>query len=402
MDFSEIINYPYPDTAVENDITECLNSGKYLPSYAFHVQQYLTKRINHFAPYVNDAKYQAHFVFMQDFNLQNPEPFIVQTLKVKKPIRKKYLAEKLKKDIPANMAGSYVFSVPGDDDKIHIIVALGYHDNPLMSVYDGIKAFMHTMQRRKIYAEYFENINRQRWMWRDGGMNDNRLEQMLKATNFNYEKVSKIYQTYSTVQADVGAGAYLLIKAMQNGSPEIISKVEDFVLSHAAASSSGLIDNNNGTAACAFPVMQKMINLIKQNGVFVYVDAQGWVNWETLYNHTLAETKNIGYTPHMMIDANKKQGALLKSLNKQYPDRKQLLNILKWTPEVKTDKILQDFISAQEFSLQHPLPDNNLQSFYSSLANPEMRKTAVGDKKFNSLSNIKQYRQALESKHYSY
>ena len=66
-----------------------------------------------------------------------------------------------------------------------------------------------------------------------------------------------------------------------------------------------------------------------------------------------AAAKNAGYSAHQIMDAPFQEGAFLKALEKEYPKAKERLNILQWSNEYKSSKMLQDYAAAQAFLLSN-------------------------------------------------
>lgn len=392
MDFAEIADFDYSDAVVDNDIRICLMTGDYHPSYREKLKAFLAPELVRLQFYVTDFNHCCHFVYAHAFHPKNLKKFISDDLNIKNPARQKSVTAKIDKEFAYNLAAGYVFSVPDQDGKKQIVVMLGETEDPLYSIYNTIHECMHALQQRRLYAEYFDKIERQAWIWRDQGYSEDKIERVLKATNFNYEKVGKISRTYSEIQANVGAAVYMMAQALKSNKQTLIDKVENFVMAKSSSMSNALINSGLGVAYCDFPVTRQLIGELKKSGADLLFDSEGCFNWDKLYQWTSAKTKDIGYTPHMIMDADKIQGAFLRNLQKNYPEGREMLNVLKWCPEYKTDKILQDFASAQEVYLTKP-GLNLLKNFHSRLANPLERSDIIFKDCFDNIPNIDNYRQ---------
>lgn len=349
MEFAEIAELE--QSKPDKEQTGMVDSGR--TSSLSLLRKYIIERISHFFPYINDTKCHVHFLFPEKFKSEKNEDFVTKVLKVHHPLQQKYASAGLTAAMVAGKNTGKVISVWGEDDKKHIVAVLGCSDAPMLSLYYNVCTMFQVMQQKYLYPEYFENIERQMWLWRDKGIAEERISAMLKATNFNYEKVRKITAFYSDVQAFSGAGAYLMIKAVQSGRADLIDRLEKFVLLQAAALSENLLNIQHCVLNCAYPAVKNLIGQIKNHGAAAYLDPQGWVDWKKLYDYTLSEAKNIGYSPHAIMDVRQNEGKFLQIMAKQYPERQQMLNILPWCPEYKNSKILQDFAEAQKFYLNN-------------------------------------------------
>ena len=349
MEFAEIaeLKLQKPET-----LQVGLDGGDETPFLSW-LRKYIIERISHFFPYINDDKCHVHFLFPEKFNVDKNTNFVTKVLKIHHPLRQKRVSADLTAALSAGKEYGNVMSVLGEDNKKHIIAVLGCLTDPLPALYYNMHIMFHVMQQKYLYPEYFENIERQVWMWRDKGVTEERISAMLKATNFNYEKVRKITSFYSDVQAFAGAAAYLMIKAVQSGRKDLIEQTEKFVLLKTASLSENLLNVQHCVLNCAYPAVKNLVGQIKNHGAAAYLDPQGWVDWKKLYDYTLSEAKNIDYSPHAIMDVRQNEGKLLQVMVKQYPERRQMLNILPWCPEYKNSKILQDFVEAQKFYLNN-------------------------------------------------
>ena len=300
MEFAEIaeLKLQKPET-----LQVGLDGGDETPFLSW-LRKYIIERISHFFPYINDDKCHVHFLFPEKFNVDKNTNFVTKVLKIHHPLRQKRVSADLTAALSAGKEYGNVMSVLGEDNKKHIIAVLG-------------------------------------------------CLAMLKATNFNYEKVRKITSFYSDVQAFAGAAAYLMIKAVQSGRKDLIEQTEKFVLLKTASLSENLLNVQHCVLNCAYPAVKNLVGQIKNHGAAAYLDPQGWVDWKKLYDYTLSEAKNIDYSPHAIMDVRQNEGKLLQVMVKQYPERRQMLNILPWCPEYKNSKILQDFVEAQKFYLNN-------------------------------------------------
>lgn len=349
MDFAEIaeLKQQEPEKA-QTGLT-----GGEQASFLSLLRKYIIERISHFFPYINDAKCHVHFLFPEKFKPEKNNDFVIKVLKVRHPQRQSRASTALAAALAAGKEYGNVISVLGEDGKKHIIAVLGCLHDPVLSLYYNVRTMFQVMQQKYLYPEYFENIERQMWMWRDKGVAEERISAMLKATNFNYEKVRKITAFYADVQAFAGAATYLAVKAVQSGKTDLIDKTEKFVLLESAGLSENLLNVQHCVLNCAYPAVKNLIAQVKNHGAAAYLDPQGWVDWKKLYDYTLSEVKNIDYSPHAIMDARQNEGKFLQALAKQYPKRQQMLNILPWCPEYKNSKILQDFVEAQRFYLNN-------------------------------------------------
>ena len=359
MEFAEIAGYGHSEQQEPEDVKSVSGNVVCQISFLQRLRRYITERISHFFPYINDSKYQVHFLLPEKFKAEKCGDFTAKVLKVRHPARYEKTSADLTAALIKGKVSGHVFSVLSEGGKKHIIAVLGgvekvhSDDNRLEALYNNVHTMFRVMQEKYLYPEYFDNIERQSWLWREKGLPEEKISAMLKATNFNYEKVRKITGFYGNVQAYAGAAAYLMIKAVQSGHRDLVDSVEAFVLRRSAAMSESLLDTQNCILNCHYQVVKNLITQIKDHGAAAYLDPQGWVDWKKLYDYTLSEVKNIDYTPHAIMDVRQKEGKLLQALNRQYPDRRQMLNILQWCPEYKSSKILQDFIEAQLFYLKN-------------------------------------------------
>ncbi len=359
MEFTEVAAYCCLKPQMSGDVESDLAAEKKKVSFLPVLRRYITGCLGHFFPYINDARHQVHFLLPEKFNSAKCADFVAKVLKIRQPARLAKITSDLATALNKGKIAGSVFSVLSEDGKKHIIAVLGcgktFENNTdmLMAVYGNVRTMFQVMQEKYLYPEYFDSIERQAWMWRDKGMSEEKISAMLKATNFNYEKISKITGFYGNVQAYAGAAAYLMIQIVQSGDESLIDRIESLVLLQSAALSENLLDDKNCALNCNYQVVKNLIIQIKTHGVAAYLDPQGWVDWKKLYDYTLSEVKNVDYTPHAIMDVRQKEGKMLQALNRQYPERRQMLNILQWCPEYKSSKILQDFVAAQSFYLNN-------------------------------------------------
>lgn len=375
VNFVDIVNMPYDDTAVDKNIKDLLSGKGYQPEYKYKVKDFLVAEQENLSQSLNYDEFTHHLAFSED--LCNASGFadskkiddFIDGFNFTDEKQRESLHQTLTEEVPINFAAGYVFAKP-NGEKQDIVSFCGFVENPMYSLYTDIHELAHVMQHQKFYP--------------------NIMEKLENATDEHSIQVRDIVMRgYREIHANAFAGAYMMAMAVKSDDPVVIDKVEKMVTQTSTFMSNALINSKLGAAYCDWGATKRVIADIKQNGADKLFNENGRINFAKLYDFSFSKVKEMGYTPQMLLDAYDNEGATVRKIKADTADKSAMIAEVN---KIKGDNpILNDFAEAQ--SLYDPNSGNRLQTLYSRLANPKAREKTLFDKQYDDLPNVSQYRE---------
>lgn len=196
------------------------------------------------------------------------------------------------------------------------------------------------------------------------------------------------------MQANSAATTYMMLKAVETGDKDLITKVEKRLLNESASMSGALMNERLGLAYFEYPATKKIIEEVKQGKCAHLLNEDGLLNWSELYKYTKDKVAEMGYSKEDMNES-LNTAKMLKEIRAKYPDSKEefLSAVEKEAMNMPHphNKIFSQFVEAQRDYT--PDSSQNLHRFYDYLGVKDNREALLQKADSKNVPNIEEYRQ---------
>jgi len=184
-----------------------------------------------------------------------------------------------------------------------------------------------------------------------------------------------------------------MLKAVETGDKDLITKVEKRLLNESASMSGALMNERLGLAYFEYPATKKIIDEVKQGKCAHLLNKDGLLNWPELYKYTKDKVAEMGYTKEDM-NASLQTAKMLKEIKAKHSDNKEefLAAVEQEAANVPYphNKIFNQFVEAQRDYT--PDSSQNLHRFYDYLGVKDNREALLEKADSKSIPNIEEYR----------
>ena len=361
--FTQIVGYSYTSDELDRDIRTLIADGAYRPSFSDLMQPYLKQEADHFKTYFNGS---------EPFNLTIENLGIVCNKKMQPTKRKIELflsdhhieSESEQSDFNKALNEEYFGSgfihryqtATNKDDLIYLYDMV---ENPFYTLYTFAHELTHAMQDKNEYQPYGAS-----------------------GVDFRTD--------YREIHANLTAGTFMLIKALQTKNPKTIQKTIKNLLLLSSRMSQVMKTPKYGVRYFDWKGLNQMLMDIPDR----YQDMltpQGNIDWNKLYTYTSKKVLEMDYTP---VKIRLTKDFLAKNIaplwRKGSCNRDFAGQIKQFTGK---NPITDDFAEAFNYLIKHLSEISpKAEQFYQQLAKPAMRSDVLYLKMYNDIPNIESYR----------
>ena len=395
--FSDIVNFPYDEQDVDNDIRHLLATGEFKPAYEDAVRAFLSSEIQNCAQSINDENFHL--------NVFNQGSMSEDALK-KKPAEITPLLDRLgfepqKREFWYNYFVNPKYgqqkapplSILMHKNKKEAITPFGLVTDPFYTVYTEIHELMHGAQAKYFTSSDSDKTTLEHYELLYKGFSRDEAKAIQKAKNPNLSKDSHYERCFIEMQANSAATCYMMLQAMRTGDKNIIDMVEKRLLNESSAMSGALMNERLGLAYFEYPATKQIIKDIKEGKCAHLLNKKGLLNWQELYKYTKEKIDNMGYSKEDMVTS-LETAKMLKDIRTKHPDNKaEFLDAVEkqaTTLEHPHSTIFNHFVEAQRIYQRDE--SKRLHNFYHRLGAKTLRDKMLTETTKQSVPQIEEYR----------
>ena len=395
--FSDIVNFPYNEQDVDNDIRHLLTTGEFKPAYESAVREFLSTEIQNCVQSINDENFHLN-VFNQG---SMSEDVLKKTPEEITPILDRLGFEPQKREFWYNyfvnpkhgQQKTPPLSILQNGNKKEAIFPLGLVTDPFYTVYTEIHELMHGVQAKYFTSLRSDKDTLEHYELLYKGLSRDEAKAIQKAQNPNLSKDSHYKRCFMEMQANSAATCYMMLQAMRTGDENIINMVDKRLLNESAAMSGALVNERLGLAYFEYPATKKIIKDIKEGKCTHLLNETGLLNWNELYKYTKEKIDNMGYSKDDMA-ASLETAKMLKDIRTKHPDNKaEFLDVVEKQSanlEHPHSTIFNHFVEAQRIYQRDE--SKRLHNFYHRLGAKTLRNKILAETTEQSVPNINEYR----------
>lgn len=360
--FKDILSYNYSLSKLDKDIQTLLLHGSYKPTYTDLTIPYLQQEVQNF---------QLYFIKNRDFTLSIyplsllcDKKMMPQQSKIKNFLKQHHIIDTKEKDLfkhniwnecfGCGYIHSYHTSIGRDRIYLYDMV-----ENPFYTIYTCIHELTHAFQDKEKFQIY------------------------------RLKKEEKL-RDYKEIHANLTAGTFMMIKALQTKNPAIIKRTKEKLLSISSRISNIMKTPALGVRYFDWKGLQLAIKELPKIYTTL-LSSNSQINWTLLYEYTINLLKRMEYKPANIKYTKVFLKQHIVPLWTKNTTNKEFFNKIKHLKG--KDAIFDDFLVAFKYFIKHPYTElERLEQFYQRLANPMNRKTTLGAVYYDNLPKIKKYR----------
>lgn len=398
VNFTDIVNFKYNEPEVDKDIKQMLETGKFHPAYADVVREFLAPEIANCKKSVDDNTHHLqvhiHGPMCEDALTRTPQELNLELdwLGFNEEKRKFWYDYFVHPKFGRQKAPP--LSILQNGDKKLIMYPFGLSRDAFYSVYTEIHELTHGMQAKYDAEPKEDEYLKEHYELLYQGKSRDEAKAIQEAENPHLKDYTHYGRCINEMQANSAATTYMMLKAVETGDKDLITKVEKRLLNESASMSGALMNERLGLAYFEYPATKKIIEEVKQGKCAHLLNEDGLLNWSELYKYTKDKVAEMGYSKEDMNES-LNTAKMLKEIRAKYPDSKEefLSAVEKEAMNMPHphNKIFSQFVEAQRDYT--PDSSQNLHRFYDYLGVKDNREALLQKADSKNVPNIEEYRQ---------
>ncbi|MBQ8870022.1 MAG: hypothetical protein IJ019_01440 [Alphaproteobacteria bacterium] len=400
--FSDIVNFPYDEQDVDNDIRHLLATGEFKPAYEDVVREFLSSEIQNCAQSINDENFHLN-VFNQG---SMSEDALKKTPAEITPLLDRLGFEPQKREFWYNYFVNPKYgqqkapplSILIHKNKKEALTPFGLVTDPFYTVYTQIHELMHGVQGKYFTSSDDDKETLEHYKLLYKGLSRDEAKAIQKAQNPNLSKDSHYERCFMEMQANSAATCYMMLQAIRTGDENIINMVEKRLLNESATMSGALMNERLGLAYFEYPDTKQIIEEVKAGKCSHLLNEKRLLNWQELYKYTKEKIDNMGYSKEDMF-ASLETAKMLQEISNQCPNSKaEFLSAVEkqaTTLEHPHGTIFKHFVEAQRVYKRDE--SKKLHNFYHRLGAKTLRDKMLAETTAQSVPQIEEYRKIYQT-----